>query len=208
MFGRFMPQEGRFFEAFNELCDQVWAGTCELASLMDSFDNLESRVRAIESIELNGDRITHGCVELLHKTFITPLDREEIHQLITRLDDILDLTEDAAQSVFLYDIHAVTPDAKRLADLCVACTVKVKQAVALLSNMENARQILDICLEIDRLEGEADHVMRTAMAQLFRAEPDVRQVMKLRAIYELLEAITDRCSHVANILEGIVLENA
>ena len=208
MFGNFMPKEGKFFDHFVDLAEHILQASHELAELMASFDDVERRAYNIESIEKNGDKITHAAVELLHKTFITPLDREAIHQLITNMDDILDLIEDSAQSIFLYDIRAVTPEAKRLADICVACATKVKEAVGLLSNMDNARTIMDVCHEIDRLESEADHVMRSAMAKLFRDEADVRQVIKLRSVYELLEAITDRCEDVANLIEGIVLENS
>lgn len=208
MFGSFMPKEGRFFDYFVELAECILQASRELAELMDSFDDVERRAYNIETIEKNGDRITHAAVELLHRTFITPLDREAIHQLITNMDDILDLIEDSAQSIFLYDIRTVTPDAKKLADICVACAQKVKEAVGQLANMDKAREIMAVCHEVDRLESEADHVMRSAMAKLFRDEPDVRQVIKLRAVYELLEAITDRCEDVANLVEGIVLENS
>jgi predicted phosphate transport protein (TIGR00153 family) len=203
-----MPKEGKFFDHFVELAEHILQASRELAELMASFDDVERRAYNIESIEKNGDKITHAAVELLHKTFITPLDREAIHQLITNMDDILDLIEDSAQSIFLYDIRAVTPEAKKLADICVACAEKVKEAVSLLSNMDNARAIMGVTHEIDRLESEADHVMRSAMAKLFRDEPDVRQVIKLRSVYELLEGITDRCEDVANLIEGIVLENS
>lgn len=208
MFGRLMPREGRFFEHFVDLAELILQASHELAELMKNFDDVERRAYNIETIEKNGDKITHAAVELLHKTFITPIDREDIHQLITNMDDILDLIEDSAQSVFLYDIRAVTPEAKKLADICVACAEQVKSAVGMLSNMENARAIMAVCGEIDKLESEADHVMRSAMAKLFRDEPDTRQLIKLRAIYELLEEITDRCEDVANIIEGIVLENS
>jgi uncharacterized protein len=208
MFGNFMPKEGKFFDHFVDLAEHILQASHELAELMASFDDVERRAYNIETIEKNGDKITHAAVELLHKTFITPLDRDAIHQLITNMDDILDLIEDSAQSIFLYDIRAVTPEAKKLADICVACAGKVKEAVSLLSNMDNARAIMEVCHEIDRLESEADHVMRSAMAKLFRDEPDVRQVIKLRSVYELLEGITDRCEDVANLIEGIVLENS
>jgi len=124
------------------------------------------------------------------------------------MDDILDLMEDAAQTVSLYDLHSVTPEAKRLAELVLACCEKVKEAVALLSNMNNASKIVGICEEIDRLESDADHVMRAAMSKLFRDEPDVRNLIKMKAIYEILETVTDRCEDVANIIEGIIVENA
>ena len=208
MFGRLLPTEGKFFELFTQHADLCVKGAKEMVALMTNFNDLEIRVHAIESIEKQADRVTHDTLEMLHKTFITPLDRDDIHQLITRMDDILDLLEDAAQTISLYDIKAITPEAKRLAELCLASTEKVKAAVDLLHNMDNSREILMICEEIDRLESDADHVMRAAMSKLFREEPDVRNLIKLKAIYEILETVTDRCEDVANIIEGIIVENA
>ena len=208
MFGRLMPREGRFFELFNEHAEQIVLGSRELVALMTIGDDIQRRAYEIETIEKRADRITQTTIELLHKTFITPLDRDEIHQLITRMDDILDLMEDASQSIFLYDIRQITPEARKLAELCQACGEQVKVAVGMLSNMNNSVQILAACEEIDKIESDADHVMRSAMAKLFRDEPDVRQVIKLKAVYELLETVTDRCEDVANIIEGIVLENS
>ncbi len=203
-----MPSEGKFFDFFVQHADLCVKGAKEMVSVMTNFDDLENRVHAIESIEKQADKVTHSTIDLLHKTFITPLDRDDIHQLITRMDDILDLLEDAAQTISLYDIKAVTPEAKRLAELCLAGAEKVKAAVSLLHNMDNSHQILSICEEIDRLESDADHVMRAAMSKLFRDEPDVRNLIKLKAIYEILETVTDRCEDVANIIEGIIVENA
>jgi uncharacterized protein len=208
VFARLMPTEGRFFDLFVDHAEQILQASHELASLMAAFDDVQSRCYNIETIEKRGDRIAQSAIELLHKTFITPIDRDDIHHLVTRMDDILDMMEDAAQSIYLYDIRSVTLEAKRLADICVGCAEQVKEAVSLLSNMENAAKILAVCIEIDKLESEADHVMRSAMAKLFRDEPDVRQVIKLRAIYEMLEEVTDRCEDVANIIEGIVLDNS
>lgn len=208
MFGRLMPKEGRFFELFNEHAEQIVLGGRELVSLMESMDDFQRRAYAIETIEKRADRITQTTIELLHKTFITPLDRDDIHQLITRMDDILDLMEDVSQSIFLYDVKELTGEAQKLAEVCVASAEQVKLAVGLLSNMDNAAQILKACEEIDRLESEADHIERAAMAKLFRDETDLKQVIKLKAIYELLETVTDRCEDVANIIEGIVLENS
>ncbi len=203
-----MPTEGKFFELFNQHADLCVKGAREMVGLMTNFDDLEIRVHAIEAIEKEADKVTHNTIEMLHMTFVTPLDRDDIHQLITRMDDILDLLEDAAQTISLYDIKAITPEAKRLAELCLSCAEKVQAAVALLPNMDNSRAIMDLCTEIDRLESDADHVMRAAMSKLFREEPDVRNLIKLKAIYEILETVTDRCEDVANIIEGIVLENA
>ena len=208
MFGRLMPRGGRFFELFNEHAAEIVAASRELAALMANRDDLERRTYNIESIEKRADKITRATIELLHKTFITPLDREDIHQLISKMDDILDLIEDAAQLLFLYNVLEITPETKKLADICVSCCERVKSAVALLSNMDNAADILQICAEIDRLESDADHVMRSAIARLFRDEPDVRELIKLRSVYEHLETVTDICEDVANIIESIVLENS
>jgi predicted phosphate transport protein (TIGR00153 family) len=208
MFGRLMPSEDKFFELFSQHADLCVKGAKEMVALMTNFDDLETRVHAIETIEKQADKITYETLDLLHKTFITPLDRDDIHKLITSMDDILDLLEDAGQTISLYDIKAITPESKRLAELCLACAEKVKLAVALLHNMDNSRDMLTICEEIDRLESDADHVMRAAMSKLFRDEPDVRTLIKLKAIYELLETVTDRCEDVANIIEAIIVENA
>lgn len=208
MFGRLMPREGRFFDYFNEHADQIVLGAEQMTALMRAVHELDDRKRNIENIEHAADRVTQQTMQLLHSTFITPIDRDEIHQLITRMDDILDLMEDVAQCMFLYDIQAVTDEARQLADLCLTSTQKVKQAVALISNLKHAKQILALCHEIDRLEGDADHVMRAAMAKLFRQEADAKQLFKMKEIYQLLESVTDRCQDVANIIEGIVIENA
>jgi uncharacterized protein Yka (UPF0111/DUF47 family) len=193
MFGRLMPTEGKFFDLFNQHAALCVKGAQEMVGLMTNFDDLENRTHAVESLEKQADKITYATVDLLHKTFITPIDRDDIHKLITRMDDILDMMEDAAQTISLYDLQAVTPEAKRLAELCLACCEKVQQAVGLLHNMD---------------ESDADHVMRAAMSKLFRDEPDVRNLIKLKAIYEILETVTDRCEDVANIIEGIIVENA
>src|ERR1700716_1302828 len=137
MFGRLMPTEGKFFELFIQHADLCVKGAKEMVALMTNFDDLENRVHAIEGIEKQADKVTHNTLELLHKTFITPLDRDDIHQLITRMDDILDLLEDASQSIFLYDVKDLTVEAHKLAEVCVACAEQVQIAVGLLSNMEN-----------------------------------------------------------------------
>lgn len=208
MFGRLMPTEGKFFDLFNQHAALCVKGAQEMVGLMTNFDDLENRTHAVESLEKQADKITYATVDLLHKTFITPIDRDDIHKLITRMDDILDMMEDAAQTISLYDLQAVTPEAKRLAELCLACCEKVQQAVGMLHDMDNAQKMIAICEEIDRLESDADHVMRAAMSKLFRDEPDVRNLIKMKAIYEILETVTDRCEDVANIIEGIIVENA
>lgn len=207
-----MPRDGRFFEMFDAHAEQVVAGGQALVELMEKIDGpreiTEAHVEKIASIESRADSITHETLAMLHRTFITPIDRSSIHQLIGRMDDILDMIRDVAELIILYDIRQVTKETSQLADICFACCERVKSVVALLSNMKNAQAILKICCEIGQLESDADRVMRSAISQLFRDELDVRQLIKLKAIYEILETITDRCDDVANIAEGIVLENS
>ena len=208
MFGRLMPKEGRFFDHFNDHATLVVEGAHELKAFLSDMGNREAHAQNVSSIEKKADKITHETIHLLHQTFVTPLDREDIHKLISSMDDILDLMEDVAECVVLYDVREVSDAARKLADICVGCAEKVKQAVEMLSNLDNSQAILRICSEIDQLESEADRVMRSAMSKLFRDEPDTRQLIKLKAIYELLESITDRAEDTANVIEGIVLENA
>jgi hypothetical protein len=205
---RLLPREGKFFDLFNQHAELAAQAAAELQALLSDLSQFELRSRAIGRNEKQADRITHETVQLLHQTFITPLDRDEIHGLITGMDDILDLMEDVATCIFLYDVNAVTPDAQKLGQICVACTGKVKEAVAMLASMRNADAILKICGDIDRLESEADFVFRSALAKLFREESDAKQILKLKEVYQLLESITDKCEDVANVIEGIVLENA
>ncbi len=206
MLSRLMPREGKFFDLFNRHAEQMLLCANELKLLMDDLSNIELRARNIKGFESAADRITHETMHLLHHTFITPLDRDDIHQLIGKMDDVLDLMEDAAQCISLYDIKKVPDEARKLADICVECVEYVKATVGLLSNMKKPEAIMKNCVEIDRLESEADHVMRSAIVKLFRDEPDTRELIKLKAVYEILETVTDRCEDVANIIEGIVLE--
>lgn len=212
MFSRLMPQEGKFFDLFNAHAELIAQGGRELGALVDDLvegkGDLALRAKNVDQIENGADKITHETVALLHKTFNTPLDRDEIHRLITRMDDILDLIQDLAQSMYLYDVRKLTQEACHLSDICVSCCERVKSAVLLLNNMDNAPAILKTCEEIRQLESDADRAMRTGMAKLFREEQDTRQLIKLKAMYELLETITDACEDVSNIIEGIVLENS
>ena len=212
MFARLMPKEGKYFELFNAHAEQVVLGSEALLALFsalnDSHEEAAKQCELIDRFENLADEITHDTMRQLHKSFITPLDREEIHRLITSLDDILDLIQDVAHTVTLYNVRYVTPEAIKLSELCRQCCVRVRAAVALLPSMNNGPEILKICFEIDQLESEADREMRSAMSRLFREEPDVRELIKFKAVYELLETVTDRCEDVANIIEGIVLENS
>jgi predicted phosphate transport protein (TIGR00153 family) len=208
MLGRLMPREGKFFDLFNAHAERIVEGSRELAAMLGTFTELDAHAQRIDTAERAADKVTHECITLLHKTFITPFDRDQIYQLITTMDDILDLIQDVAESIALYDLRRATPEAKQLAEINQMCCERVKTAVGLLTNIKRPDAILKCCEEIDRLESDADRVLRGAMSKLFRDEPDAKNLIKLRTIYELLETISDRCEDAANIIEGIVIENS
>jgi uncharacterized protein len=209
MFGRLLPREGRFFDLFNAHAAQIVRAATELKAIMEHYDEREQHARLIDDAEHAADRITAEAIRLLHKTFITPIDRDHIHQLVNAMDDICDLVQDTSESLTLYDVRAITPETARLCDIAVKCCERVKDVVELLGSKEGKFEaILKTCEEIDRLESDADRVMRSAVSRLFREEEDTRELIKMKAIYELLEAVTDRCLDVANLAEGISLENS
>ena len=208
MLGRLMPREGRFFDLFNAHAARIVEGSRELNAMIGTFEDLDAHAQRIDAAERAADKITHETITLLHKTFITPFDREQIHVLITTMDDILDLIQDVAESIALYDLKSVTPEARQLAEICQMTCDRVQVVVGMLTNIKRADAILKCCEEIDRLESDADRVLRSALSKLFREENDVKQMIKLRVIYDLLESITDRCEDAANVIEGIVIENS
>lgn len=208
---RLMPQEKRFFAFFNDHAELVKQGGAAVVRLLATHGDAIERTKQIEHIqdlEHRADRVTHDCVALLHTTFITPFDRDVIHRLISRMDDILDLIQDTGESFALYDIQKLTPEAQRLAECLRQCCDKLQIAVGLLSDLDRSPEILTICQQIDSLESDADRIMRSAISALFRDESDTRQLIKLKAVYELLEAATDKCQDVANVIESLVLENS
>ena len=208
MFGRLLPQEGQFYELFNAHAEQVVKAAQALSKLMTDWDNRAEYARQIDDHEHAADRVTAEAIRLLHKTFITPLDREQIHQLVNAMDDICDLTQDTTEAISLYNIRRVTPEMVQLASIAQKCCERVKDVVALLPNKAAADGMLKTCAEIDQLESDADRILRASISKLFRDEEDVKEIIKLKQIYELLESITDRCEDVANLAEGIVLENS
>jgi len=214
LFARLMPRDGSFFEMFNQHADRIVEAARAFSLLVEHYADPAMREqynRDVDSAERAADRVTHDVNRALHKTFITPIDREQIHNLINNMDDVADLLQDSAETMALYDVHHMTEEITRLTDLSVKCCERVKDAVYMLGNIADPRTAeaaLKTCEEIDRLESDADRVMRNAMSKLFREEPDVREVIKLKAIYELLETVTDKCEDVANQIEGIVLENS
>jgi uncharacterized protein len=208
MLRRLLRREAQFLELFNQHAAHIVEGSRELAAMLGSFTDLEAHAQRIDTAERAADKVTREVVRLLHKGFLTPFDRDQILDLINTLDDILDLTQDVAESVALYDLKRITPETTQLAELCRMSSERVQAAVGLLDHVKQPEAIFKCCEEIDRLESDADRVLRSALSKLFREESDLKQVMKLRVIYDLLESITDRCEDAANVIEGIALENS
>ncbi len=208
MFGRLLPRETSFFDFFEKHAATTVQGAQEFLSLASTGANVVAKAKRIKEIEHECDTITHHCVEALHKTFITPIERDDIYRLIGKMDDIMDYVEAAAERIALYKLQTMTSDVKDLADVLVRATQELQQAITLLRDMSNAEAISKKCIDINRLENEADSILRAAVARLFDEEQDTRLIIKWKEIYENLENATDRCEDVANIIEGVVLEHA
>ena len=208
MFGRFLPRETSFFDFFEEHAALTIEGTKEFLSMVTTGANIPAKCRRISYIEHETDTITHRCVEALHKTFITPIDRDQIHRLITRMDDIMDYVEAAAERIELYELTTMTADCRDLADALHRAAQQVEGAVRGLRTLKEPQATLKLCIDINRLENETDAILRRSVARLFKDEKDPILVIKWKEIYENLESAADRCEDVANIIEGVILEHS
>ncbi|HEX4454559.1 MAG TPA: DUF47 domain-containing protein [Kofleriaceae bacterium] len=207
MFGRFLPRETSFFDFFEQHAALTIEGTKEFLSMVTTGANVAAKCRRISDIEHETDTITHRCVEALHKTFITPIDRDSIHRLITRMDDIMDYVEAAAERIELYEISSMTSDVRDMSDVLHRSAQQVELAVRGLRTLKDTQQTLKLCIDINRLENECDAILRRSVARLFKEEKDPIMVIKWKEIYENLENASDRCEDVANIIEGVILEH-
>lgn len=208
MFSRILPRETSFFDFFDRHAAITVAGTQEFLSLVSTGANLVPKTKRIQELEHEADVVTHQCVEALHKTFITPIDRNYIHQLISRQDDVIDLVDAAADRINLYEVEKMWQGVQDLADVLVRATQTLEQAIHGLRDMRHPEALRQKCIEVNRLENEADAVLRHALANLFKKEPDPVKIIQWKEIYEILEAATDRCEDVANVIEGVTLEHA
>ena len=201
-----MPREPKFFDLFEKSVANVAKAAKELADFLEDYTNVPLKVARITELEHEGDAITHQIMEQLHRTFVTPLDREDIALLTERLDDVMDFIEDAANAMLLYRIEQPTTRAREMAAILVKMTSELVVAVPLLRNHSKMKEILEHCVEINRLENEADAILRHALAELFDDTP-IADVIKWREIYEHLETAADKGEDVANVLEGVVLKH-
>jgi predicted phosphate transport protein (TIGR00153 family) len=201
---RLVPRDQRCFALFDRHAQLCVEGLTALVELLNDVRDANGRVRDVEAIEKRADLIVTETLALL-RGWLLPFPRAGIHSLINRLDDILDLAEDVAQSMHLYHVTAIPPEARRLAELALKSAESLQRAVSDLKAPGDGRAIFALCEEVDALEAQADHVFRSAMAKLFREEPDTRQLVKLKAIYELLEELTDKCKDAAAEVQALTL---
>jgi hypothetical protein len=204
---RLIPREEKFYDLFEELADKIEEGGKLFLDMLLNYDSFETRLVKLKEIEHEADDITHRTYEKMHTTFLTPIDREDIHALVNKMDSILDMTEAAAVRMSLYKIKAPKEELFQQARILNEATAKVKLIVCGLRDMKNAKMILDACVEINTLENAGDQILRATMARLFEHETDPFELIKWKEIFERFEDALDICEDVSNIVEGIVLKN-
>ncbi len=204
----FVPKEQKFFELFEEGAQNTVKAAKALKEMVDDWQYVDSRVAEITEMEHQGDTITHQVISLLHRTFVTPFDREDIALLAHTIDDVMDFIHSAADAMFIYKIEKPTERAKQLADIIVQGAIEVEKAIHGLRKRSELKNIMAGCVEINRLENMADRIYRAAIAELFDNTEDIAEVIKWREIYAHMESATDRCEDVADVLEGVALKHA
>jgi predicted phosphate transport protein (TIGR00153 family) len=202
---RLIPREVKFFSMFAEMSANLIEGARLLRAILGDFQNVEVRVQQLKVLEHRGDEITHAILTKVNQTFITPFDREDIHRLASTMDDVMDFLNAAGERLVMYKITSAPPAAADLADLVIRQSEQIAKAVSLL---EKHNHVMDYCVEINRLENEADRVAREALARLFETEKDPIALIKIKELYEVLERASDKAEDVANVLESVVLKSA
>ncbi|MBM3309995.1 MAG: DUF47 domain-containing protein [Candidatus Aminicenantes bacterium] len=202
-----VPRDELFFDSFDKICAEIVEGVEVIRLMLEPGGIVRDQAQRLKTIEHQADQLVHDLMAHLHKTFVTPFDRNEIHELAVRLDDILDMTEAAGSRVDLFCPECAPPEARQLADVLFESVKLVRDMVGLLRKFREPERILKLTVEINRLEDEADFIRRSTVARLFREEKNPLEVIKWKDILEFLEKATDRCEDVANIAEGIVLEH-
>lgn len=202
---RFLPKETKFFEMFTDMANNLTEGARLLKSILEDMRDVDARVQQLKTIEHRGDEMTHDVLTKLNQSFITPFDREDIHKLASSLDDVLDFVYAAGERLVMYKITGITPAAAQLADVVVRQGEQLCKAVSLLDKNDN---VLQYCVEINRLENEADRITRNALAQLFDIETDPIALIKKKELYEALETASDKAEDAANVIESVVVKSA
>lgn len=204
----FIPREEKFFDLFERAAHNTVKAAQGLKEMLDNWENVGIKVAEITELEHEGDAITHQIAALLHRTFVTPFDREDIATLSHTMDDIIDFIHAAADALLIYKIEAPTQRSKELAEVIVKAVMEVERVIPLLRRRSDLKKIPEHCVELNRLENAADKIFRSALGELFDDGKDTADIIKWREIYEHMESATDRCEDVANVLEGVALKHA
>ncbi|MES2201074.1 MAG: DUF47 domain-containing protein [candidate division FCPU426 bacterium] len=208
MFAFLLPKELGFFDQFDAHAAVGVEASKAFVDMVEHFNDAPAKARRIADLEHDADDVTHRTLEMLHQTFITPIDRDQIHALITHMDDVVDLIHGAARRLVLYEVSAPTPALIELAKTLLRSVTEMQSAVRFLRDLKNASTTLRCCVEINKLENEGDALRDAAIAALFKDEKNAVEVLKWKEIYESVETALDCCEDVANVIEGVVLENA
>ena len=202
---KLIPKEEKFFDMFNAMAANAHEGSKLLRKMMEKDADFLDIAESIKALEHKGDRMTHDLITKLNKTFIVPIDREDIYALSSKIDDVLDLTESIARRMILFKIKQANKPATQLSQILTRSTAEIVTAVA---QLQNGMRVMEHCIEINRLEDEADHIYHEALGELFETETDPINLIKWKELYETLEASLDKCEDVANVIESIVVKNA
>ena len=202
---RLVPRDVKFFHMFADMASNLGDGARLLKQILSEFKDVEVRVQQLKDIEHRGDEMTHNVLTKLNQTFITPFDREDIYRLASSLDDVLDFVYAAGVRLTMYKITSAPPAAAKLGDLIVRQSEQLLHAVI---GLDKQDKVLNYCVEINRLENEADAIARAAIAEVFEKETNPISLIKLKELYEVLETATDKAEDAANVLEGVVLKGA
>ncbi len=205
---RFFPKEEKFFDYFEELANKIVEGSRFFLAMTENHDYSESKIAKLKELEHEADVITHRTYEKMHTTFLTPLDREDIHALVNKMDSIMDMIEATAVRIYLYKVKKPDDEIIKQAKILDEAVAKIKTVIHAMRDMKNAKMILEACVEINTLENAGDVVLRTIIADLFVKEKDAIELMKWKEIFERIEEALDVCEDVSNIVEGIVLKHA
>ena len=205
---RLFPKEENFFDYFEELANKIEEGGRLFLEMTENHDYSEAKIAKLKEIEHEADVITHRTYEKMHKTFLTPIDREDIYALVNKMDSIMDMIEATAVRIYLYKVKKPDDEIIKQAKILNEAITKIKSIVHAMRNMKNSKMILEGCVEINTLENAGDVVLRTIIADLFVKEKDAIELMKWKEIFERIEEAIDVCEDVSNIVEGIVLKHA
>ena len=205
---QFFPKDEKFFDLLERASMNLSKGAKAFRNMLQDYTDIEHKVRHIKDLEHEGDIITHEIFDKLNRTFITPIDREDIHKITSEIDDVLDYVLGTADRMLLYKVKVPTPQATKMVDILITAIEEMGKAIHSLKDLKRSRRTLDYCIEINRLENEGDSIHRSVIADLFSDGKDPVEIIKWRDIYNHLENAIDKCEDVADAIESIVVKNA